>query len=210
MRRATVRWGDELTPRGYRTSQDEGPERLPGPRTGRYPPAMGEPWIDPFPVHTTEIDGVPTYWIDGAPPLSATLWFRVGFADETLPQLGITHLLEHLLLGEGEIRRISNGSVDDLFTRFSATGNQDEIVGFLHALSRDIARPPIERLDIERHRVLAETDHETRGPCQHALDTGCGAQASCRLRNVRRSRRRPQACSPGDRGISFTATHASR
>lgn len=49
-------------------------------------------------VIRSEIDGIPTFSIDGPRPFTAILSFRVGSYDERLPIRGITHLTEHLAL----------------------------------------------------------------------------------------------------------------
>ena len=47
----------------------------------------------------TTIDGIPVILAPGRDPrVTAGLAFRVGWADETLPTRGITHLVEHLAL----------------------------------------------------------------------------------------------------------------
>ncbi|HEY6743325.1 MAG TPA: hypothetical protein VI110_13280, partial [Lapillicoccus sp.] len=53
-------------------------------------------------VNNAVIDGVQTYWVDtGRPTLTASLTFRQGQVDESLPKRGWTHLIEHLALRDG-------------------------------------------------------------------------------------------------------------
>jgi hypothetical protein len=50
-------------------------------------------------IERGEVGGVPAYWPEGAgAPHRVALGCRVGYADETLPEHGITHLVEHLAL----------------------------------------------------------------------------------------------------------------
>ncbi|HET8768285.1 MAG TPA: hypothetical protein VFM86_13260, partial [Pedococcus sp.] len=71
-------------------------------------------------LHRTEVDGVPAFWVDsGRPTLTAALVFRWGMVDETLPETGWTHLLEHLALhGRGGGALQVNGMVSLVHTRF--------------------------------------------------------------------------------------------
>jgi hypothetical protein len=49
-------------------------------------------------VQRTTVAGVPAWWAPADGPVTATLMFRTGHADETLANAGITHLVEHLAL----------------------------------------------------------------------------------------------------------------
>jgi zinc protease len=79
------------------------------------------------------IDGVPVFSLPLSGPLRATLMFRVGFADETLPRLGITHLVEYLalfcLMAASDSSRV-NGWVEPTRTRFTVSGTPSEVKAF--------------------------------------------------------------------------------
>jgi zinc protease len=112
---------------------------------------------EPVPVTVTEVDGVPTVWAPVAGPLRATLLLRVGVSDETLLTHGITHLLEHLaLFGVGRPGDHSNGSVAATHTLFHAVGDDESVTTFLAAATRQLADPPVHRLDDERGVLAAE------------------------------------------------------
>ncbi len=103
----------------------------------------------------TEIDGVPTFVADGPERCSALLMFRVGRADETLVESGISHLVEHLgLFGLGERTPYSyNGRVTGLTTEFGMTGTPAEAAEFLTHVTRALGDLPYTRVPDEA-RVL--------------------------------------------------------
>lgn len=105
----------------------------------------------------TEVDGVPAVVGHVPGPLRAALTVRMGTADETAPVTGITHLLEHLaLFGLGRPGEHSNGATDATVTSFYTMGEPAEVAAFLTGVSRQLHRPPVERLDAERHLLGAE------------------------------------------------------
>ena len=112
---------------------------------------------DPVPVlHVDEIDGVRAVWVDAPGPLRAGLSLRVGVADETLPQRGITHLLEHLaLFGIGRPGDHSNGQVNASLAMFMTVGD-DQVVPFFDQVTRQFHDLPLARLDDERRVMQAE------------------------------------------------------
>ena len=114
----------------------------------------------------TEIGGLPVWWAPApAPgPLSASLAFRVGMADEPLPRRGVTHLAEHLALFPlGRTPYGYNATTGDHDTIFDVKGEPDEVVGFLHALVDGLREPPRERFDDEVRVLLAEQLTRTNG-----------------------------------------------
>jgi hypothetical protein len=125
----------------------------------------------------TEIDGVPTFWVEsGRPTLSATLVFRVGAVDEALPQHGWTHLLEHLALhGEESGLLDVNGSVELTLTTFSSHGPVDDVVDHLGRLTRWLREPQLDGVDHER-RVLAAESRLRGGAVSSALAQRYGAR----------------------------------
>ncbi len=110
-------------------------------------------------LHTTEIDGVRTFWVEsGRPTLRASLMFRGGMADETLPTSGWTHLLEHLALhGRERVDLDVNGSVDLLVTSFDVHGEAGDVVEHLRALTTWLADPDLSGLEHERKVLRAES-----------------------------------------------------
>ncbi|GAA0572451.1 hypothetical protein HPO96_18005 [Kribbella sandramycini] len=109
-------------------------------------------------LRTTEVDGVPVYWLPGPGTLRANLWFRAGMADEPLPAHGWLHLLEHLALhGRHSIRTPVNGQVSLLHTAFDVEGEPDAVVAHLRDLCRWLSDPVFSDLDHERRVLRAES-----------------------------------------------------
>ena len=109
------------------------------------------------PLRHTDVDGVPTVWTTVPGPLRAGLSVRVGAADESYLTSGITHLLEHLaLFGIGRPGDHSNGYVDQTRMVFHTEGDDQEVRGFLDALTRQLSDLPLHRLEAERGVLRAE------------------------------------------------------
>lgn len=128
-------------------------------------------------VNTTEVDGVPTFWVDsGRPTLSASLIFRAGIADEDMATTGWLHLLEHLSLhGLARGSLAVNGSVSMLYTSFVVHGPADQVVTTLAEITRRLVAPELAELDRER-RVLAAEAATRGGPVHRALGQRYGAR----------------------------------
>jgi predicted Zn-dependent peptidase len=110
-------------------------------------------------VERHEVEGLPVFAAEGASLgfAVATLFFRVGVADETLPRHGTTHLVEHLAAAHGlaascEIRAL----VDDVHTRFMATGTPDDVARFLLQVAATLRRLPGDQIERERRVLLTE------------------------------------------------------
>jgi hypothetical protein len=113
-------------------------------------------------LRSTEVDGVPVFWAPGDGVLRASLWFRAGMADESLPTRGWLHLLEHLALhGRDSIRAPVNGHVSVLHSSFDIEGEPDDVVAFLRDVCRWLAAPDFSDLEHERRVLRAES--ATRG-----------------------------------------------
>lgn len=113
-------------------------------------------------LQTTEVDGVPVFWVPGQGRLRASLWFRAGMVDESLPTRGWLHLLEHLALhGRDSIRAPVNGHVSLLHSSFDIEGEPDEVVAFLREVCRWLTTPDLSELEHERRVLRAES--ATRG-----------------------------------------------
>jgi hypothetical protein len=113
-------------------------------------------------LQSTEVDGVPVFWVPGQRTLRASLWFRAGMADESLPTRGWLHLLEHMALhGRDSIRAPVNGQVSLLHSSFDVEGEPDDVVAFLRDVCRWLATPDFSELEHERRVLRAES--ATRG-----------------------------------------------
>ncbi|MCL1587943.1 MAG: insulinase family protein, partial [Actinomycetia bacterium] len=114
--------------------------------------------VFPTPIVTqSEIDGIPTFSVDGPRPFTAALEFRVGTYDERLPERGITHLVEHLALYSRRETEIAfNGSVGPHLTTFWAQGHPDEVGAFLRDVATSIHELPFDRLMIEAEILQRE------------------------------------------------------
>ncbi|MEV6283431.1 hypothetical protein [Kribbella sp. NPDC051770] len=113
-------------------------------------------------LQSTEVDGVPVFWAPGDGVLRASLWFRAGMVDESLPTRGWLHLIEHLALhGRDSVRVPVNGHVSLLYSSFDVEGEPEDVVAFLRDVCRWLAEPDFKDLEHERRVLRAES--ETRG-----------------------------------------------
>lgn len=101
-----------------------------------------------------ELDGIPLFHLPAAGATTISLQFRVGTADESVPQRGMTHLAEHLLLSPimGDFESI-NGTTESLRVSFHARGTPAEAARFLSAICRQVARADVMRIG-EEAKVL--------------------------------------------------------
>jgi len=113
-------------------------------------------------LHRTEVDGVPAVWADVPGPLRAGLVFRVGFADETLPRHGITHLVEHLAAEAVASERL-DAEVDELTTSFTVSGDPGDVAALLRAACDALRELPAERVAVERRVLAAEAAYRGVG-----------------------------------------------
>lgn len=91
-------------------------------------------------VQFTEIDGVTTVWTEVPGLMVANLSFRVGQADERLPNRGITHFCEHLALSDiGQQPYTYNGATGTTVTSFSVQGRPDEVSAHLERACRELS-----------------------------------------------------------------------
>jgi hypothetical protein len=108
-------------------------------------------------IYQTEVDGVLTLLAPSSAPVRAGLVFRVGIADETLPTLGITHLVEHLALHRHGVADYHyNGMTSATETHFVAQGSADDVVAYLTGLCDGLTHLPVERLEIEKGILATE------------------------------------------------------
>ena len=134
------------------------------PELSSAPGPTPSPWTAVDGYFTGVIDGVRVFWAPtpGA-DVSASLQFRVGMADETLPTHGISHLIEHLALFP--LRSTStqyNGMTGQITTEFVAAGSPDEVGAHLTSVANSLAALPFDRVDLESRVLRAEAAQ--RGP----------------------------------------------
>lgn len=113
-------------------------------------------------LRTTEVDGVPVFWVPGEGRLRAGLWFRAGMADESLPTRGWLHLLEHMALhGRDSIRAPVNGHVSLLHSSFDIEGEPEDVVAYLRSVCQWLTMPDF--TDLEHERRVLRAEGATRG-----------------------------------------------
>jgi hypothetical protein len=118
-------------------------------------------------VGRVDVEGVPVFFAEAPEPFLAALMFRVGRADETLRDGGLTHLVEHLALSS--IPRGTyqyNGLVEAAVTTFYASGSRGEVLEHVAAVAAALREPPLDRLDAEKRILMAEAS--TTGPSLYA------------------------------------------
>lgn len=115
-------------------------------------------------VTWTSVDGVPVVHAHEPGPLKASLMFRVGKTDETLPTNGITHMVEHLTLFPlGQKPHYQNGSVRTSITTFDVSGEPGEVTRFLAGVCAGLSSLPVERLATEIRVLDTEAGHKNHG-----------------------------------------------
>ncbi|WP_051515788.1 hypothetical protein [Candidatus Blastococcus massiliensis] len=104
-----------------------------------------------------EIDGVPVFTAPGPERVTAALTFGVGVRDETYGILGVTHLVEHLVMGSLPKSHLEcNAMVDTEMTVFHATGRPQAVVAFLAGICAALADLPVHRIEQEIGVLEAE------------------------------------------------------
>ncbi len=104
-----------------------------------------------------EVDGVPVFAAPRPERVTAALVFGVGVRDESYATLGITHLVEHLVMGALPKSHLEcNAMVDVEATTFMATGRPDRVAGFLAGVCAALADPPTDRIGLETGVLEAE------------------------------------------------------
>ncbi|MFF9910492.1 hypothetical protein [Streptomyces sp. NPDC013457] len=117
-------------------------------------------------MRRTEINGIPLYWDDIPGPFTAHLLFGTGSVDEPFPRLGITELAGQLALtAVADAARACDeiaSNADGRFTRFSASGEPEQVAEFVNLLCRALADPPVDELAAAVRRVRARQLREER------------------------------------------------
>ena len=104
-----------------------------------------------------DIDGVPVFTAPGPDRITAVLTFGVGLRDETFATVGVTHLIEHLVMGALPRSHLQcNAMVDVDLTSFYATGRPEAVRVFLETVCRAVADLPTERMALEIGVLQAE------------------------------------------------------
>ncbi|WP_127355394.1 peptidase M16 family protein [Actinacidiphila soli] len=115
-------------------------------------------------IHHTQVDGIPALFAHTTGPMLAGLVFRVGMADETLGQAGITHLVEHLALHrQGLADYHFNGTTKAAFTHFHVKGTDQEIVAYLNGVCASLTDLPMDRLETEKEILRTEEAGRSTG-----------------------------------------------
>lgn len=124
----------------------------------------------------TTLDGIPAFVGTKEGPLTAGLIVRAGECDEQLAHHGISHLVEHLLLGNvGRHLTSWNGFVDLQTTNFVVHGSPDEVVEFFDSLCTTLLDPPYARIPTEAQVLRTEAaSRGGRGILAAALRTRIG------------------------------------
>jgi hypothetical protein len=93
-------------------------------------------------VRCSEVSGVPVFWTPSArPELIASLRFRTGIADETLPRLGWTRLAAETVARAAEVPGMPiAGSLTTLWTSFDVTGTPDSVASALSRIAAVLRR----------------------------------------------------------------------
>jgi hypothetical protein len=123
-------------------------------------------------VRALMVDGVQTVWVPSTGPLTATLSFRTGRADESLVTAGVNHLVEHLALypvGRGNPAPRFNGSVDAVATTFFVQGDEGDVVDFIRQVCVRLHDLPLDRLDVERGILMSEEDQRSASAVMSSL-----------------------------------------
>lgn len=108
-------------------------------------------------MHQREIEGIPVLWQDTPGPWSASLIFGVGTRHETFRTVGVTHLVEHLVMSalpKSHLDRNANVALDT--TTFFASGRIASVAEFLSSVCSAVADPPLDRIATEAGVLSAE------------------------------------------------------
>ena len=100
---------------------------------------------------------MPVFTAPGPERITAALVFGVGVRDETYRTLGVTHLVEHLVMGALPKSHLEcNAMVDVESTTFMASGPPDRVAAFLAGVCAALTDLPTERIALETGVLEAE------------------------------------------------------
>ncbi|WP_328465093.1 insulinase family protein [Actinoplanes sp. NBC_00393] len=116
-------------------------------------------------IEQLEVDGVPTLLAPVVGPMHAGLVFRVGVADESPVNRGITHLVEHLVLpGPAQVSSHLNSRTGIEHTYFHVQGSAERIAEFLAGVCAALRRLPTDRLEAEKDVLRSEAAGRVTDP----------------------------------------------
>lgn len=123
----------------------------------------------------TDVSGIRTLHLPAPGCTRLTLHVGAGWADESFVTRGMTHAIEHLVMGAADPGRLeSNACVTPFQTAFWANGPADRVGRFLTQVAAALRDPPLDRLDRERHVLEAETRGHTYGAHEVLLKSRFG------------------------------------
>ena len=123
----------------------------------------------------TEVAGLRTLHLPAGGSTRLTLHVGVGWADETFSTRGVTHAIEHLVMGAAEPGRFeTNACVTAFQTAFWANGPAARVGAFLGRVTAALRDLPTERLGREERVLAAETLGHTYGPHEVLLQSRFG------------------------------------
>lgn len=123
----------------------------------------------------TEISGIRTLHLPASGCTRLTLHVGVGWADESFATRGVTHAIEHLVMGGAEPGRLeTNACVMPFQTAFWANGPAPLVGQFLNQVAAALRDLPLDRLDRERNVLEAETNRHTFGAHEVLLKSRFG------------------------------------
>ncbi|MFK0259342.1 hypothetical protein [Streptomyces sp. NPDC090445] len=127
-------------------------------------------------MQRTQVDGVPVLAIPEGDGLlvGAALRFGCGTRDETVRTLGVTHLVEALVMDRLKAADEADfGSSFDLDeTRFHGYGTPEEVARFLEAVCRTLSDLPLDRME----HVAGRLDIECAAPVDGQIAEVLGAR----------------------------------
>lgn len=108
--------------------------------------------------------------------------FRVGTADERAASAGISHLVEHLVVGAARGGSPhENGTTTSTGTYFHTAGSVDEVLSYITSVTRVLAALPLERLDAEKQIILVEGGSRPAGDPLRLLRYGAAGYGIAHL-----------------------------
>lgn len=120
-------------------------------------------------IITTAHHGIPLHTFDSSRSpgpdaedqiCTGTLFFSVGTQDEPLELLGVTHLVEHMVLGALEHFPLPNGAVvDHESMQFHATGSPVDVAAYFEALAHTISNfAQLSRRDLALAKMIIKAE----------------------------------------------------
>ncbi len=126
----------------------------------------------------TMVSGVPTLCAPATDIFAIGVEFGVGRGDETFPQTGITHLVEHLAFPrERHLRVDANATVRTATTGFWLSGrNRSTVLDLLATISERLAALPMDEIESERETLRVESRSRATSVVETAMLLRLGAR----------------------------------